>query len=120
VELGLYQSYGDSASGNSLFLLILNYTYSANVKVDFGRRFEGSEPGVNLFVSIHGTDCSINEQSPFSPRWYSHKLNGPGLRYDIGLNIATGDVVWAYGGYPCGSYSNLKLARNFMFTQSKM
>jgi len=63
-------------------------------KVDFERRFEGSEPGVNLFVSIvHGR--SINEQSPFSPRWYTHKLNGPGLRYDIGLNIATGDVVWA-------------------------
>ena len=75
MELGLYQSYGDSASGNSLFLFILNCTYSAIIKVDFERRFEGSEPGVNLFVSLDGTDCSINEQSPFSPLWYSHKLN---------------------------------------------
>jgi len=77
-----------------------------------------NQESIFLFQLWHGR--SINEQSPFSPRWYTHKLNGPGLRYDIGLNIATGDVVWAYGGYPCGSYSDLKLQENFMFMQSKM
>lgn len=43
--------------------------------------------------------------------WYSHKFHGPGLRYEIGLNIQTGDIVWKHGGYPCGSYSDLRLAR---------
>lgn len=43
--------------------------------------------------------------------WYSHKFKGPGLRYEIGLNIKTGHIVWAFGGYPCGGYPDLKLAR---------
>lgn len=64
-----------------------------------------------MYLSLDGTDCSIEEQTPFSREWYSHKLNGPGLRYEIGLNIASGDIVWAYGGYPWGSYPDLKLAR---------
>lgn len=43
--------------------------------------------------------------------WYSHKFKGPGLRYEIGLNIRTGFIVWAFGGYPCGEYPDLKLSR---------
>lgn len=33
------------------------------------------------------------------------------MRYEIGLNIRTGDIVWAFGGYPAGAYTDLKLAR---------
>jgi hypothetical protein len=39
-------------------------------------------------------------------------LNGPGLRYEIGLNIRRGDIVWIHGGLPCGTWSDLKLARS--------
>ncbi len=52
------------------------------------------------------------EPTPFDKKWYSHKFHGPGLRYEIGLSIYTGDIVWAYGGLPCGKWSDLKLARN--------
>lgn len=45
------------------------------------------------------------------PRWFSHKFRGPGLRYEIGLNIRNGNIVWAFGGYPCGEFTDLKLAR---------
>jgi len=51
------------------------------------------------------------EPSPFNPGWYSHKFKGAGLRYEIGLNIRTGYIVWTNGGYPCGLFSDLKLAR---------
>ena len=52
------------------------------------------------------------EPSDFNPKWYSHKFNGPGLRYEIGLCIRTGDIVWVHGGFPCGEWPDLRLARN--------
>lgn len=48
--------------------------------------------------------------------WYSHKFNGSGLRYEIGLNISTGHIVWANGGYPCGQFSDLKLLRESLLS----
>jgi hypothetical protein len=33
------------------------------------------------------------------------------LRYEIGLCIQTGWVVWRNGPYPCGAYPDLKIAR---------
>jgi len=65
-----------------------------------------------MFVSIDGTDFRIMEQKEFDRKWYSHKFQGPGLRYEIGLCIRTGFIVWVYGGRPCGQCSDLKLARD--------
>ena len=52
------------------------------------------------------------EPSPFNPKWYSHKFHGPGIRYEIGICIRTGHVVWAYGSLPCGEWPDLRLARS--------
>ena len=52
------------------------------------------------------------EPSVFDLKWYSHKFHGPGLRYEIGICIRTGYVVWAYGGFPCGQWPDLNLARD--------
>lgn len=60
---------------------------------------------------MDGTDCPIQEPSPFSRDWWSFKLNGPGLRYEIGLCIRTGKIVWVFGGVACGTNPDLKLAR---------
>ena len=38
-------------------------------------------------------------------------------RYEIGLRIRTGNIVWAYEGFPCGEYSDLKLARSLYIHQ---
>ncbi len=54
----------------------------------------------------------IMEPSEFNPKWWSHKFNGPGLRYEIGICIRTGHIVWAHGGLPCGEWPDLRLARN--------
>ena len=52
------------------------------------------------------------EPTDFDPKWYSHKFRGPGLRYEVGLCIRTGHIVWAHGGLPCGEWPDLKLARD--------
>ena len=51
------------------------------------------------------------EPHPFSNKWWSFKFNGPGLRYEIALEVMSGHIVWAHGGFPCGRYPDLKIAR---------
>ncbi|KAH9121519.1 hypothetical protein AeMF1_006809 [Aphanomyces euteiches] len=65
-----------------------------------------------MFVSLDGTDFAINEPAPFDRKWWSHKLNRAGLRYEISICIQTGHIVWAYGGKPCGEWPDLSLARD--------
>ena len=64
------------------------------------------------FMSIHGTDFKINEPSPFDKSWFSHRYNGPGVRYKIGISIETPKIVWSNGPRPCGAYSDLKIFRD--------
>lgn len=61
---------------------------------------------------MDGVDFPINEPTPFSPKWFSHKFHSAGLRYEIGLCIRTGHVVWAYGGHPCGDWPDITIARS--------
>lgn len=81
------------------------------LQIIWEKRFEGVVNGQTCFTSLDGVDFPILEPSPFNTGWYSHKFKGAGLRYEIGLNIRTGHIVWANGGYPCGIYSDLLLAR---------
>jgi hypothetical protein len=74
-------------------------------------RYQGDN-GSRCLVSVDGTDFDIYEPSPFSPEWFSHKLNGAGLRYEIGICIQTGEPVWINGPFPCGSWPDLRIARN--------
>lgn len=56
-------------------------------------------------------DFRILEPSPFDRKWFSHKFSGPGIKYEIGISIRTGNIVWKHGGYPCGKFPDLQLAR---------
>lgn len=64
-----------------------------------------------MFVSLDGTDFRIREPIPFDRKWYSHKFHGAGVRYEIGISIGSGDVVWASGGFPCGEWPDIKIAK---------
>ena len=66
------------------------------------RHVHGNENDIAK-VSIDGTDCEINEPSPWDSKWYSHKFHGAGLRYEIGVCIVTGHIVWVGGGDPAGT-----------------
>ncbi|KDO22032.1 hypothetical protein SPRG_12241 [Saprolegnia parasitica CBS 223.65] len=80
--------------------------------IDWEARRIGARPADTVLVSLDGTDCRIYEPTPFDKKWYSHKFHGPGVRYEVGLCIATGDIVWAFGGVPCGEWPDLTLARH--------
>ena len=67
-------------------------------------------------MSIDGTDFRIPEPGLFhkeySPQWYSHKFKGPGVRYEVGLCIRTGMIVWISGPYECGIWTDIKIFRD--------
>ena len=43
------------------------------------------------------------------PGWKSHKFGGAGLRYEIGISIEYGDIVWWNGPFPCGAFPDIKI-----------
>ena len=71
-----------------------------------------ADAGQVCLITVDGTDFRIQEPQPFSPQWYSHKFNGPGVRYEVGICIKTGWIVWVHGPFPCGTWPDLAIARN--------
>ena len=65
----------------------------------------------NVWCSVDGTDCAIQEPHPFDSKWYSHKLNGPGVRYEIGLSGA-GQIIWVNGPFKCGQMNDLSIFKS--------
>ena len=63
-------------------------------------------------MTIDGTDFRILEPRPFSKSWFSHKFKGPGVRYEIGVSIATGWIVWVNRPYRCGAWPDEKIAQD--------
>lgn len=64
----------------------------------------------NCKVSVDGTDFQIPQQMERKV-YYSHKFKKSGYRYEIALCIATGDVVWTNGPYPCGANPDINIFR---------
>lgn len=62
-------------------------------------------------MTVDGTDFAINEPSPFSPGWYSHKFKGAGVRYEVALSINGGDIVHVSGPFPCGHNPDITIFR---------
>ena len=60
---------------------------------------------------MDGTDLRIYEPTSVDAKWFSNKFNGPGLRYELALSIASGSIVWAQGPFPCGTHSDLQIFR---------
>ena len=63
-------------------------------------------------MSVDGTDFPIQEPSPFSKKWYSYKFNGAGIRYEVGILIQTGWIVWLNGPFPAGCYNDRQIAED--------
>ena len=84
--------------------------YGLLLQIKWNNRLIG-DTGKTCKITVDGTDCPINEPQPFSSKWFSHKFKSAGLRYEVGICIKTGSIVWAYGPFPCGSYSDLRIFR---------
>ena len=67
--------------------------------------------GSRALTSVDGTDCPIWEPSPFSNRWWSWKLNGAGLRYEVAICIQSGMIVWVNGPFPPAYWTDLNIFR---------
>ena len=51
-------------------------------------------------VTIDGTDVSV--ELSFDERFFSVKFHYGGLKYEVGVCIATGYIVWINGPFRCG------------------
>ena len=63
--------------------------------------------GNDCLISVDGTDCPIPYQQTVPEAWYTKKFNGHGLRYEIGVCIITGYIVWLMGPFPCGDWPDI-------------
>ncbi len=50
--------------------------------------------GNKALVTLDGTDMPV--EMKFSEKLTSHKFKGNGLKYKVGVWIATGHVVWVH------------------------
>ena len=76
-------------------------------------RFDGLNgvANTNCFMSVDGTDCPVFEPMPFNKEMFSHKLNGPGVKYEVGVCLKTARIVWVNGPF-VGSKSDGKIFRD--------
>jgi hypothetical protein len=64
-------------------------------------------------MSLDGTDCPVNEPWSFDKKWYSQKFNGHGVKYEVGVCIKTGYIVWINGPV-VASMNDLKLFKSLL------
>jgi hypothetical protein len=88
-------------------------TTNSFVQIVWENRFLGNQSWANkCFVSVDGTDLPIEEPvRPIDPKWFSHKINHAAVRYELGVGIGSGYIVWINGPFPAGEYSDITIAR---------
>lgn len=75
-------------------------------QIIFNKRFKDWNGVAVCLISVDGVDCAIKEPYPFSTSIFSKKLNGPAYKYEIGVCIATGDIVWVNGPFEAAKHDN--------------
>ena len=63
-------------------------------------------------MSIDGTDFKVNQPEGGHKLWYSHKFKYSAQRYEVGLCILTGDIVWISGPYAAGKWPDISIFRD--------
>jgi hypothetical protein len=56
---------------------------------------------------VDGTDFLVSRRN--KRKYWSHKFNASGLRYEVGIAIQTGHILWVNGPFPCGEYPDIKI-----------
>lgn len=88
-------------------------------KILLDNRFK-NDTGEDCLLSVDGVDFMIQEPYPYvrgiSKVWFSPKFKGPGLRYEIGIVIKTGDIAWLHGPFPCGKHNDCTIFKNSLAT----
>ena len=95
---------------DAISLCVSNYL---NWQIKLENRFK-NDIGNDCLITIDGTDCPINEPRPFDKAYYSHKSNGPAMRYEVGVSILGGDIVWVNGPFRAGANPDLVIFKNML------
>lgn len=61
-------------------------------------------------MSADGTDFHMAMQ--YMKAFWSYKFKASGLRYEVGLCIKTGDIVWIHGPFPPGDWNDNMIFQN--------
>ena len=83
------------------------------LQIKWENRFHGY-CGRSCLVMVDGTDLWICEPKPFAKDFYSHKFAKAGLRYEVGVCIQTGLIVWINGPFAVGKYNDITTFRSKM------
>ena len=67
--------------------------------------------GSHCLISVHGTDFQVYRQKGSYKFWYGFKFKKRGVRYEVGVSIVNGDIVWINGPFPCGHFNDIKIFR---------
>ncbi|CAB9501994.1 unknown protein [Seminavis robusta] len=70
-----------------------------------------ADKGRTCKLTVDCTDCMLLEPSPFSKKWYCFKHKCAGYRYEVGVCIQTGYIVWINGPFKCGTWNDLSIFR---------
>ena len=81
--------------------------------INLENRFKDWDGQTQCLMCIDGTDIPIYEPGIRSSLWWSHKFNGPGIRYEVATCIRTGDTVWFRGPFPC-NFSDREIFDTFL------
>ena len=93
-----------------IFLMSLTTVFP---QIKWENRFHGYH-GRSCLVTVDGTDFWICEPKPFAKDFYSHKFAKAGLRYEVGVCIQTGLIVWINGPFAAGKYNDITIFRSKM------
>ena len=63
---------------------------------------------------MDGADVRVYEPSLFDRHMYSHKFRAAGLRYEIGVSIGEGYIIWVNGPFKCGAKPDVTIFRERM------
>ncbi len=81
-------------------------------QVIFESRLDTHDVGNNCLMSIDGTEFKIEQKGAAKKgnAFGSHKYAGkPALRYELGIDIFAGNLVWVGGPYPAGTWPDIKI-----------
>ena len=84
---------------------ILEYTKRIQDMTPAKVQFGGFDEDEVFILSVDGVHCRMQEprKDPGS-KWYSHKFNGAGVTYELGIAIRSDRLVWVKGPFPASRH----------------
>ena len=89
-------------------------TFTA-AQIVFESRLGAHDVGNDCLMSIDGTDFRILQKGAATRgnAFGSHKYAGKSaLRYELGIDILAGNLVWVSGPYPAGKWNDINFFMN--------